>query len=109
MCVCVGWIWVKVAKEETSGRGRLCKPSFEVYIGRVQDIDSEGMTVSFVKEKSTGFFFFPDQEDVSYPVLRSEVVVLDPPKPILRNRLAGFQFPSDIIMSIRSYFGSDKA
>lgn len=102
------WIGVKVEKEETSGRGRVYKPSFEIYIGRVQSIDSEGMTVSFVREKSTGFFFFPDQEDISYPVLRSEVVVLDPPKPLLRNRLGGFQFPSDIITSIRSYFARDK-
>ena len=77
------WIWVKVEKEETSGRGRLYKPSFEVYIGRVQSIDREGMTVSFVKEKCTVVvFYIPDQEDVSYPVLWSEVVVLDPPKPL---------------------------
>ena len=103
------WVGVKIAKESTSGSGRLCKPSFEVYIGRVQAIDSEGMTVSFLREKSTGFFYFPDQEDISYPVFRSEVVVLDPPKPILRNRLAGFQFTSNIKLSMKSYFGNNKA
>lgn len=96
------WVGVKVEKHQVSGRGRVQMPPFKVYM-YWKNTNSVGMMVSFAKEKCKGFFYFPDVEDLSYPVLWSEIVVLNSPKPLLQNCLAGFQFPNAIMTSITAY------
>lgn len=98
------WVGVKIERVQASTSGRQQTPSFEVFIGKVISSDDGGLTVSFLRQKSETFYYFPDVEDSSYPVHRNEVVVLDNPGTLVQNRLQGFTFPSGIRASITSYF-----
>lgn len=52
-----------------------------------------GLKVSFLEESKSkcGFFFYPDKEDISYPVLPDECVVLKAPSYEEYNRKFGFK------------------
>lgn len=89
------WVGVKVEKATSSSKGRKTSP-FEVYIARVIKVDEGGYEVSFLKEKSDGFYIMPEIEEVSYPHHRDEIVVLESPEQVYRNRVYGFSFPSTI-------------
>jgi hypothetical protein len=56
----------------------------------------EGLTVSFLKENSLGFYSSKDIEDISFPVLENEVIKLEQPESYTRNRVDGFKFPKNI-------------
>ena len=55
--------------------------------------------MSFLKEKSDGFYIglMPEIEEVSYPHHRDEIVVLESPEQVCRNRVYGFSFPSHLL------------
>lgn len=67
-------------------------------------MDHEGYAVSFLKEVSPGFFMCPDNEDISYPVLRNELVVLREPERVTQSRKFGFKFPETACETINKYF-----
>lgn len=99
------WVGVKVDKVQPSTSGRAQTSLFEIYIGKVLEVnDDGGFTVSFLKQKTDTFYFFPQIEDVSYPVHKDEMVVIDSPISQVQNRLMGFVFPSGIKLSCKSYF-----
>ena len=62
------------------------------------------MTVSFLKEKQTGFYVMPDTEDLSYSVKRNEVVVLEAPDHVCEQRTYGFMFNKNVKEAIQAYF-----
>ncbi|XP_064098554.1 uncharacterized protein LOC135209721 [Macrobrachium nipponense] len=95
------WVGVKVEKVATSTKGRKHKP-FEIYIGRVKDVQEQGLAVTFLKEVSPGFYVYPDIEDISFPVHRREVVELQEPQAATIQRKYGFKFNSSIKSAIVS-------
>ena len=98
------WIGIKVQKVVKSKKGRNLTP-FEVYIGKVKDIDEENQfTVSFVRERSYAFYYHPEEEEISYPVLRDEIVVLEEPNYETKFRISGYQFPLKVLDDIRNNF-----
>ena len=60
-------------------------------------------TLTYLKEKSKGFYIFPEVEETSL-VMPREIVCLHPPKPVSERRTFGFKFQSDIISVLRDYF-----
>ena len=98
------WIGIKVQKLVKSKKGRNITP-FEVYIGKVKEIDEEGQfKVCFVREKNNAFYYDPEEEEISYPVMRQEIVSLDEPSYETKFRISGYQFPSKVLDDIRNYF-----
>lgn len=70
----------------------------------MKQVDEGGLTVSFLKEKQKDFFVTPDTEELSYPVKREEVVVLEPPVSVCDNRTYGFKFDKNMRLSVKAYF-----
>ena len=68
----------------------------------MKDVKDEGLAVQFLKETSPGFYIYPDMEDISFPVLRQEVVVLQEPESKTVQRKFGFMFNTDIKTAIMS-------
>ncbi|KAK3856733.1 hypothetical protein Pcinc_036955 [Petrolisthes cinctipes] len=66
--------WVGVRVENVVSQTN----TFQVYVARVKSVDHEGYAVSFLNEKSKGFFISPNNEDI-YPVHRYELVILQSP------------------------------
>ena len=60
--------------------------------------------MSFLKEKQAGLYVMPDTEDLSYPVKREEVVVLEAPSYVCENRTYGFRFNNSSKAAIEAYF-----
>ena len=68
-------------------------------------MDADGLlTVSFLKEKYTAFYVTPDKEELSYPVQRHQVVMLEAPEYVAENRTFGFRFHKNIKLAIQAYF-----
>ncbi|KAK3870851.1 hypothetical protein Pcinc_023962 [Petrolisthes cinctipes] len=72
----------------------------------VKQVDEEGLTVSFLKEKHKDFFVTPDKEELSYPVKREEVVVLEPPVSVCENRTYGFKYHKNMKLAVQAYFAN---
>ncbi|KAK3870850.1 hypothetical protein Pcinc_023962 [Petrolisthes cinctipes] len=75
-------------------------------IHQVKQVDEEGLTVSFLKEKHKDFFVTPDKEELSYPVKREEVVVLEPPVSVCENRTYGFKYHKNMKLAVQAYFAN---
>ena len=57
------WVGVKIEKYGSTSKGRKIKP-FEVYIARVIECGDDGFGVSFLKEKSEGFYITTEHLEV---------------------------------------------
>ena len=64
------------------------------------------MKVSFVQEVADDFYCHPNNEDISYPVYRSEVIVLETPEQDMRNRKYGYKFKGNVKSDIMSILSS---
>ena len=72
---------------------------------QVTDYEGNGFAVSFLKEKANGFYVNPETEEIA-SVLEEELVVLEPPTAVNKQRTFGFQFPDNISSILRDYFFS---
>ena len=71
----------------------------------IKDVEEKGdYTVSFLKEKSEGFYVAKEVEELSYPVHRKELIVLSTPASQYRQRVLGFIFPKDVKETLMSFF-----
>lgn len=77
----------------STSKGRKINP-FLVYIARVIECGDDGFGVSFLKEKREGFYITTENTEESYYHSEEELVVLENPCKVLRNRVHGFLFPS---------------
>ena len=97
------WVGVKLEKGVSSCKGRKVTP-FEVYIARITKVEEDGFEISFLKERSPGFYVVPDYADLSYPHRACELAVLEPPNPECRGRVNGFAFTTSIKEILISHF-----
>ena len=74
------------------------------YLTQIKDVADAGLTVSFLQEKMPGFFIAKDIEEISFPVLPAEVVVLEPPKAKTKCRSFGFEFLGGLQQELITYF-----
>lgn len=97
------WVGVKLEKGVLSCKGRKVTP-FEVYIARITKVEEDGFEISFLKERSPGFYVVPDYAELSYPHRACELAVLEPPNPECRGRVNGFAFTTSIKEILISHF-----
>ena len=57
----------------------------------------------FLKEKGNGYYVNPETEEIS-SLLEEELVVLEPPTAVSKQRTFGFQFPQNISSVLRDNF-----
>ena len=71
----------------------------------VSEYEDNAFAVSFLKEKDGGFYVHPEREEIA-SVMEEELLVLEPPKAVSKQRTYGFQFPQNVYSIIRDYFSS---
>ena len=71
----------------------------------MEEVEEEGLKISFFNEFAPGFYVNPEREDVSFPVYPDEVVVLENPEAETRNRKFGYKFNSGVKAAIEQVLG----
>ena len=69
----------------------------------MQEVQDEGLTVSFLVEASLDFYVHPDVDDISFPVYPEETVVLEPPKSQSMHRKFGYKFSGGVKSAVLSF------
>ena len=59
-----------------------------------------------MQEVTEDFYTHPDREDISFPVYRVEVVVLEPPVQEYKKRKYGYRFKGNVKTAIMGVLGS---